>query len=139
MLPGVLDTQLPAVVLATVQSVNGVLCVIPDVKCLDGRTYTCLKILLAVEADESKAPALLGSVILGDVDVANPPVLLKQALKILDGAPVTEAIHLEADHLGDVRRRATSSTTPTAATTIISAGHLDVKIKTLKWSELFVM
>ena len=31
-LPGVLDTQLPAVVLATVQGVNGVLGVIPDIK-----------------------------------------------------------------------------------------------------------
>ena len=35
---------------------------------------------LAVEADESKAPALLGPVVLGDVDVADSPVLLKQAL-----------------------------------------------------------
>ena len=36
---------------------------------------------LAVEADESKAPALLGPVVLGDVDVADSPVLLKQAYK----------------------------------------------------------
>jgi len=77
---------------------------------------------LAVEADKSKAPALLGPVILGDVDVTDPPILLKQALEILDGAPVAETIHLEADHLRDVRRRSTSAPT---TTTVISAGHLE--------------
>ena len=75
---------------------------------------------LAVEADKSKAPALLGPVILGDVDVSDPPVLLKQTLEVLDGAPVAEPVHLEADHLSDVRGRPA----PTTAT-IISARHSD--------------
>ena len=139
MLPGVLDTQLPAVVLATVQRVNSVLCVIPDKKkCIDYKFEKKKQFSLAVEADESKASALLSPVILGDVDVADPPVLLKQALEILDGAPVTEAVHLKADHLGDVRGRASSSTSVSASSsttttaTVISAGHLDFKIKTLK-------
>ena len=80
---------------------------------------------LAVEADESKAPALLGPVVLGDVDVADSPVLLKQALEVLDGATVTEAIHLEAYHLRDIWGRSSSSTfTSTSTSTIISAGHL---------------
>merc|ERR1719320_1456784 len=104
---GILNTQLPAIILASIQSVNSVLCVI-----------------LAVVADKPKTPALLGPVILGDVDITNPPVLLKQALEILYGAPVAETIHLEADHLGDVRRRSTSSIT-SSITTVISARHLE--------------
>ena len=87
------------------------------------KNFICFKFSLAVEADESKAPALLSPVVLGDVDVADSPVLLKQALKVLDGAPMTEAIHLEADHLGDVRGRSPSSSF-TSTSTIISAGHL---------------
>ena len=44
MLPGVLDAQLPAVVLAAVQRVNGVLGVIPDrKKCVDMEEFTNLK------------------------------------------------------------------------------------------------
>ena len=83
-----------------------------------------MRFLLAVEADKAKAPALLGPVILGDVDIADPAILLEQTLEVLNGAPVAEPVHLEADHLCDVRRRATSS-----ATTIISAGHLGFEIR----------
>merc|ERR550517_1391341 len=61
--PGVLHTQLPPVVLPTVQSVDGI-----------------LGIVLAIKADESEAPALLGPVILGDVGVTNPAVLLEEVL-----------------------------------------------------------
>merc|ERR550517_386672 len=61
--PCVLHTQLPPVVLPTVQSVDGI-----------------LGIVLAIKADESEAPALLGPVILGDVGVTNPAVLLEEVL-----------------------------------------------------------
>ena len=76
--------------------------------------------LLAVETDESEAPALLGPVVLGYVDIPNTPVLLEQALEVVNGSPVAEAVHLEADHLGDIRRRPA----PATSSVIISARHL---------------
>ena len=77
--------------------------------------------LLAVETDESEAPALLGPVVLGYVDIPNTPVLLEQALEVVNGSPVAEAVHLEADHLGDVWRRTLASATSVSAS--ISVRH----------------
>jgi len=99
----VLNTQLPAVVLTSIQRVNRV-----------------LSIIFAVETDESEAPALLGPVVLGYVDIPDTPVLLEQALEVVNGSPVAEAVHLEANHLGDIRRRPA----PATSSVIISARHL---------------
>ena len=38
-------------------------------------------------SDKAEAPALLSSIVLGDVDIANPPVLVKQTLEIISGGP----------------------------------------------------
>ena len=76
--------------------------------------------LLAVETDKSETPALLGPVVLGYVDIPNTPVLLEQALEVVNGSPVAEAVHLEAYHLGDIRRRPA----PATSSVIISARHL---------------
>ena len=38
-------------------------------------------------SDKAKAPALLSSIVLRDVDIANPPVLVKQTLEIISGGP----------------------------------------------------
>ena len=76
--------------------------------------------LLAVEADKSKAPALLGSVVLGDVDISDPAILVKQLLEVINGGPVTQAVHLEADHLADVRGRTLASTASTTSISVSS-------------------
>ena len=120
-LPSVLNTQLPAVVLTSIQRVNRVLSIISE----KNKIVICSIIkfqiyLLAVETDESEAPALLGPVVLGYVDIPNTPVLLEQALEVVNGSPVAEAVHLEADHLGDIRRRPA----PATSSVIISARHL---------------
>ena len=102
-LPCILDTQLSAIILATIQSINSI-----------------LSIILAEEPHEAEASALLGPVVLGYVDIPNTPVLLEQALEVVNGSPVAEAVHLEANHLGDIRRRPA----PTTSSVIISARHL---------------
>ena len=38
-------------------------------------------------SDKAEAPALLSSIVLRDVDIANPPVLVKQTLEIIGGSP----------------------------------------------------
>ena len=38
-------------------------------------------------SDKAEAPALLGSIVLRDVDIANPPILVKQTLEIISGGP----------------------------------------------------
>ena len=38
-------------------------------------------------SDKAEAPALLSSIVLRDVDVANPPILVKQTLEIISGGP----------------------------------------------------
>ena len=38
-------------------------------------------------SDKAEAPALLSSVVLRDVDIANPSVLVKQTLEIISGGP----------------------------------------------------
>ena len=120
-LPSVLNTQLPAVVLTSIQRVNRVLSIISE----KNKIVICSIIkfqiyLLAVETDESEAPALLGPVVLGYVDIPDTPVLLEQALEVVNGSPVAEAVHLEANHLGDIRRRPA----PATSSVIISARHL---------------
>ena len=76
--------------------------------------------LLAIKANKSESPALLGAVILGDVGVANAAVLLEETLQVVRGGPVAQAVHLQADHLGDVRRR----TLTTPSTAAVSVRHL---------------
>ena len=76
---------------------------------------------LAVKTNEPKAPALFGAIVLGDVGVANAAVLLEETLEVLRGGPVAQAVHLEADHLGDVWRRTLPSATSVSAS--ISVRH----------------
>ena len=119
--PCVLDTQLPAVVFTSIQRVNRVLSIISE----KNKIVICSIIqfqiyLLAVETDESEAPALLGPVVLRYVDIPDTPVLLEQALEVVNGSPVAEAVHLETNHLGDIRRRPA----PATSSVIISARHL---------------
>ena len=38
-------------------------------------------------SDKAEAPALLSSIVLRDVDIANPPVLVKQTFEIISGGP----------------------------------------------------
>merc|ERR1719150_1779958 len=55
--PCILDAQLPPIVLASVQSVDGV-----------------FGVMLVEISDKPEAPALLSSIVLRDVDIANPSV-----------------------------------------------------------------
>ena len=51
-----------------------------------------------MEADECKAPALLGVLVLGDVDVADLAVLLEQILKVVVTSAVGQVVHLQGHH-----------------------------------------
>jgi len=65
--------------------------------------------MLAVVSDEAETTILLGSVILGYVDVPDLPVLGEKVLDVVDVGPGGEPVHFQADHLASVRRRASSS------------------------------
>ena len=66
-----------------------------DVCKLPGDTLICTSIALKIRiqyslveiSDKPEAPALLSSIVLRDVDIANPPVLVKQTLEIISGGP----------------------------------------------------
>ena len=47
----------------------------------------CIQYSLVEISDKAEAPALLSSIVLRDVDIANPPVLVKQTLEIISGGP----------------------------------------------------
>ena len=76
---------------------------------------------LAVKTDESKAPALFGAIVLGDVSVTNAAVLLEETLEVLRGGPVAQSVHLEADHLSDVRGRTLATAASVSAS--VSVRH----------------
>jgi len=63
-----------------------------------------LGVVTLVETDESEASGLLGSMISGNVDVADVAKLFKHFLQLLPGCSESQIIHLERGHLVDVRR-----------------------------------
>ena len=66
-----------------------------DIRKLLGDTLICPSMALNIHnqyslveiSDKAEAPALLGSIVLRDVDIANPPILVKQTLEIISGGP----------------------------------------------------
>jgi len=85
----VLDAQLAAVELSTVERVNGVLCV-----------------MLAEISDETKSTIFSSSVILWYVHVPDLPVLGEEVFDVVDVSSVADSVDLQADHVSGVRRRA---------------------------------
>jgi len=64
--------------------------------------------MLAVVSDEAETTILLGSVILGYVDVPDLPVLGEEVLDVVDVGPGGKPINLQTDHFAGIRRRATT-------------------------------